>query len=648
MIDLDRLSSATALVRRRLWQARDQQHGWTGHLASSPLATATAVSALVLAAGGEEASRAEGGLQAGLAPADEALVRRGLEYLVARQNPDGGWGDTQYSHSNVATTMLALAAFRLTGVPGNRPQVVQQAQEYLQRRGWIDAVRARYGKDKTFAVPILTNAALAGLVPWREVSALPFEAAWMPQSWYRFLRLPVVSYAVPALVAMGQVKFRHDPPWNPLLRLLRRAAREPTLRVLERMQPASGGFLEATPLTSFVVMSLASCGLRRHPVVRRGVEFLRRSARPDGSWPIDTNLATWNTTLALNAWLPGAEEEALLLRLTGASRRGVQQELGPILAWLLECQHREVHPYTGSPPGGWAWTDLSGGVPDADDTAGALLALGRLRLGDWITPERQAAVDEAARAGVVWLLDLQNRDGGWPTFCRGWGTLPFDRSACDLTAHALRAFALWQKHWSGEPARATLCRRMEQATRRGLAYLARTQRNDGSWVPLWFGNQHHPEEENPVYGTARVLLAYAALGRHDAPEAQHGAEWLKRHQNADGGWGSRGLGEHFGAQPQPAWPGEPLSSVEETALAVEALAALASCGGEPSSALERGIDWLLDAVEQDRWQQVSPIGFYFAKLWYYERMYPITFTAAALSRACAAFCKLHPSQATLT
>ena len=22
-----------------------------------------------------------------------------------------------------------------------------------------------------------------------------------------------------------------------------------------------------------------------------------------------------------------------------------------------------------------------------------------------------------------WLLKLQNRDGGWPTFCRGWGKL---------------------------------------------------------------------------------------------------------------------------------------------------------------------------------------------------------------------------------
>ena len=36
-----------------------------------------------------------------------------------------------------------------------------------------------------------------------------------------------------------------------------------------------------------------------------------------------------------------------------------------------------------------------------------------------------------------------------------------------------------------------------------MRYLEGVQRSDGSWVPLWFGNQDHPAEENPLYGTAR-------------------------------------------------------------------------------------------------------------------------------------------------
>ena len=44
-------------------------------------------------------------------------------------------------------------------------------------------------------------------------------------------------------------------------------------------------------------------------------------------------------------------------------------------------------------------------------------------------------------------------------------------------------------------------------------------------------------------------------------------------------------------------------------------------------------DWLVEAVESGRFREPSPIGFYFAKLWYFEKLYPIIFTVAALGRA---------------
>lgn len=33
------------------------------------------------------------------------------------------------------------------------------------------------------------------------------------------------------------------------------------------------------------------------------------------------------------------------------------------------------------------------------------------------------------------------------------------------------------------------------------------------------------------------------------------------------------------------------------------------------------------------WREPAPIGFYFAKLWYYERLYPLIFTVGALGKA---------------
>lgn len=586
MNDATRIRSACDKLRSQLLAERTAAGHWLGELSTSALSTATAVSALSLV-----------DRHSGVAPRHGALVASGIHWLAAHQNLDGGWGDTDRSYSNISTTMLVRAAFELAQVADQHAELLRRAEAYMESRGGVEGLRRRYGRDKTFAVPILTNYALAGLVPWSEVAPLPFELACLPQKFYRFVQLPVVSYAIPALVAIGQARYVHRPPWFLPLRWLRQAAIAPSLRVLRRMQPASGGYLEAAPLTSFVVMSLAGSGRVAHPVTQLGVQFLLDSVRPDGSWPIDTNLATWTTTLAINALAAGGEDVAQL----------------DCLPWLLACQYRDVHPYTGADPGGWGWTNLSGAVPDADDTPGVLLALAAWRDAPSCQPADRAAIEAAATAGGRWLLGLQNRDGGWPTFCRGWGKLPFDRSGADLTAHVLRAFRAWE----------ALPLPTSSAIAVGFRYLERTQRPDGSWLPLWFGNQDHPDEENPVYGTAKVLLAYRDWQKTTAEPARRAVRWLSEHQNPDGGWGG---GAAVAAVSAERWT----SSVEETALAVEALSGFAA-DDEARGKLDRGVAWLLDAIETERHLHASPIGFYFAKLWYYERLYPLIFTLAALA-----------------
>ena len=627
MIDPERLQAAYETARCDLLTERNPRGYWEGRLSSSALSTATAVSALVLAHGHNE-TNASGRLVDELYVEElDDLILRALRWLADHQNDDGGWGDTDRSGSNIATTMLVRAAFQLTAVPADHAEVVSRADQYIEHAGGAAAVKKRYGRDKTFAVPILTNCALAELVPWREVSPLPFELACLPQRFYRFLRLPVVSYAIPALVAIGQARYVHQKPWNPITRFLRRRAMEPSFKTIEHMQPESGGFLEAVPLTSFVIMSLASIGKTDSSIVRRGVEFLLSSVRADGSWPIDSNLATWNTTLSINA-------------LTAAGEPLEDHEA--TLDWLLGCQHRSPHPYTGADPGGWAWTDLSGGVPDADDTSGALLALASVRDQLERTGDLQR-VDQAAMAGIRWLLDLQNNDGGWPTFCRGWGKLPFDRSGSDLTAHALRALDAWRRILDPEQARSSLDRslfvylgtQIQAAMQRGRQSLTDTQQADGRWLPLWFGNEHQPSCENPVYGTTRVLAAYRDLGALGDACAVRGGQWLIDAQNTDGGWG--------GEPAEAAASGAPVmrSSMEETALATEALVAFQALGRRcPQSidarrlatAIERGTSWLINAVEENRHIEPSPIGFYFANLWYYERLYPQVFAVTALAR----------------
>jgi squalene-hopene/tetraprenyl-beta-curcumene cyclase len=540
-----------------LLAARGAGGHWIGELSSSALSTATAVVALELVGGHGE------------------LVRKGREWLGAHANADGGYGDTTDSPSNLSTTSLVWAA---TGSLSAETWLKRELPD-LSAESIASTLERRYGIDRTFSVPILTLLALTKRVPWDAVPALPFELAALPRSWFGALGLPVVSYALPALIAVGLARHVNAPSRNPFARLARGAAKGRTLRVLKAVQPSSGGFLEATPLTSFVTMSLAGAGLVEHPVTKQAVAFLVNSARPDGSWAIDSDLATWVTTLSVNAL-----GDAL-----------PQADRAPIRAWLLAQQTKSVHFYTRAAPGAWAWTDLPGGVPDADDTPGALLALAKLREGD--DPDVRAA----ARAGCDWLVGLQNRDGGIPTFCRGWGKLPFDRSCPDLTAHALRAWSAWKSEfpWLGG------------AIAAGERYLAKSQQGDGSWIPLWFGNQRAPLQENPVYGTSRVLLHAGTQGDWILAR-KRGFEFLRDAQNPDGGWGGA--------------PGIP-SSIEETALAVEALAP------QHGPEVPKGVAWLAERTAGGTKFPPSPIGLYFAKLWYWERLYPMIFTAAALGAA---------------
>lgn len=592
-LDKTVLRQTLANTRQVLLDGRTEEGVWCGRLSSSPLATAAAVFAL------HQVDPIH----------HHTAIESGLRRLADLQQADGSWGDAeQLDPGNLSTTLLCYAAFfaidrmSFEGVVAKAETWIAQQAGNLEPGHICEAVYQVYGKDRTFAVPILTMCAMAGVLGvdgWRYVKPLPFELAALPRGLFRWLKLSVVSYALPALIAIGQVKFCFDSPANPLACLVRNLFKGPTLKRLETIQPTNGGFLEATPLTSFVVMSLAAMGLKTHPVVVKGVDFIVRSMRSDGSWPIDTNLSTWMTSLSVAA-LHCADGESTLPQWQ-------EQAIGN---WYRAQQFGGVHPYTGARPGGWGWTNLPGSVPDADDTAGVLVALHALGVrGDTIRP--------AVKAGIGWLLQLQNSDGGIPTFCRGWGKLEFDRSCPDITAHAVTAWHLWQN----ETADASLHKKMQQATDRALRYLSAAQRSDGSWLPLWFGNPFSAAKTNPVYGTARVLDALNIL---DDPQyrtmTDRAVAFLLAAQNDDAGWGSQ-----KGAA----------STIEETALAIHALSASPSPAAKES--VNRGLLRLVAHTQQGTVFPAAPIGLYFAKLWYAERLYPVIFSLHALQNAVSSF-----------
>ena len=154
---------------------------------------------------------------------------------------------------------------------------------------------------------------------------------------------------------------------------------------------------------------------------------------------------------------------------------------------------------------------------------------------------------------------------------------------------------------------------------------------------------------NPVYGTAQVINhltgnAQLAARAHDL--IQTGLTYLHTAQKPDGSFG--------GDKNAP-------SSIEETAVALQALSHRSAdapirinAGSDAANEahqhstqrsadalirIQQATQWLLNTTAQGTRFPPAPIGLYFARLWYHERLYPVIWTLGALTSARAALVK---------
>jgi squalene-hopene/tetraprenyl-beta-curcumene cyclase len=268
----------------------------------------------------------------------------------------------------------------------------------------------------------------------------------------------------------------------------------------------------------------------------------------------------------------------------------------------------------GTAPGGWAFQYNNPHYPDVDDTAVVGMLLHRT------DPATHANAIERAR---VWILGMQSRDGGWGAFDINndneyLNHIPFadhgallDPPTEDVTARCI-SFLAQLEHEQDRPAIA-----------RGVEYLRRTQRPDGSWFGRWGTNY--------IYGTWSVLCALNAAGvAHDDAMIRRATAWLISKQRADGGWGEDC--ESYGDAPPGEFHGDAAQSMpSQTSWAMLGLMA---AGLADHDAVKRGAAFLQAAQGEDgSWRETAYNAVGFPRVFYLKyHGYPRFFPLLALSR----------------
>jgi squalene-hopene/tetraprenyl-beta-curcumene cyclase len=645
-----RIAAATDLTRQWLVARQHADGHWCGELEGDTILESEYL--LLLAWLGRESS---------------PLAKKCAAYLVEKQLPTGGWAMYPGGQLEISGSVKAYFALKLTG---HDPHA-----DYMRlARG---AIRAAGGAD---AVNSFTRfyLALLGQISYDQCPAVPPELvllpAWSPiniyrmSAWSRTILVPLsILWAKRphrALSAERGIRelFLTDPAdWPPTRcpglsgergwfsweqffyradrglkwlearrwRPLRRRALTAAERWMTTRFAYSDGLGAIFPPIVWSIVALKCLGYddKSAELQYNFDQLASLTIEHEHTARLQPCLSpVWDTSIALRS-----------LAVSGAPDADVERAVD----WLLDkevTRRGDWSTYAKAPPAGWFFEYHNEFYPDVDDTAMVMIALAEAAKGSGFgvqgsgdsvgnalrgvpaTPvaSRRRGVIGACQRARVWLLAMQNRDGGWGAFdkdndaeflCR----VPFadhnaiiDPSTPDLTGRAVEALMLW----GTKP--------QEPAIQRAVSYLRRTQDRDGSWYGRWGVNY--------IYGTWQALVGLAAAGvPTDDPAIKRGANWLLAHQHACGGWG-----ESPDSYDDPLVRGKGGVTASQTAWA---LLGLMAAGLADHKATSRGIYYLLDTQrEGGDWDELEFTGTGFPRVFYLRyHYYPIYFPLLALA-----------------
>ncbi|MEI6234613.1 MAG: squalene--hopene cyclase [Planctomycetota bacterium] len=548
--------------------------------------------------------------------------------------PEGAWNIFEGGPPEISISCLSYFAMKLAGVPASDPDMIKSRDAILKMGGVV--------KANTYTKYYL---AFFDQYDWDHVPAIPPEMILLPKSspihiydmssWSRTIFVPLgIIYALkPVCIVPPECQIdelfvggrehadlrlqRDDKPvtWKNFFLLTDKALKiaqkfpiDPVRNfaikkaeewMLERF-PMSGGLSAILPAMMNSVIALKCLGYAEdHPLVVEGIRELDAleiyDEKTDTIRVQPCVSPVWDTCISVYA-----------MGQTGIDPNHPAMKKGA--SWLLKKQTTlpgDWQHANSAPPGGWYFEFLNEFYPDVDDTCMTLMALHHVN-----APEGKDVQQKAMDRGLVWMLGMQNDDGGWASFDKGndkefLTKVPFadhnamiDPSTSDITSRVIESLSFFKDKGF------TLNHPVIQ---RGIEFIKKDQCQDGSWFGRWGVNY--------IYGTWQVLRGMKLIGEDmNKGWLRRGVEWFLHHQNTDGGWG-----ESIESYETPSLKGIGASTPSQTAWA---LMGLISANQTNSQAVRRGIKYLLDTQTSDgTWDETLWTGTGFPKVFYLKYHY---------------------------
>ncbi len=338
-------------------------------------------------------------------------------------------------------------------------------------------------------------------------------------------------------------------------------------------------YFSSTFLMIFALLSLGHSN--SDPIVLKAVKGLKAmKCTINGHTHMQFTTATvWNTSLISDS-LQKAGVPSTDSVIEKANEYLLGQQQSKYGGWAIHNP--------GVLPGGWGFSAINTMNPDIDDSTASLRAISQL-------VQKDTRFYQAWGKGIIWVLSMKNRDGGWPAFEKNvdnelLNLLPIeggkffltDPSSADLTGRTLEFLG----NYTNLP-------KSHDSMKRGVDWLIHNQEKDGSWYGRW-GICY-------IYGTWAAITGLTAAGiRPESPIIQKAVNWLHAIQNPDGGWGES-------CKSDLAFKYIPLgsSTLTQTAWALDALIAVSE---KITPEINAGITYLLESYDKDDWTLSYPVG----------------------------------------